>query len=328
MKKNFQLWSAARRTIALAIIPLGCWCGASVAAPLEIAIPGDHTYPESLTSTSDGTIIIGSLAEGTIFRVAPGATMAEPWIKAGTDGLMSVLGVLADEPSGTLWVCSDNMTKQGVKPPAGENPVALKSFDLKTGVLKGSVPLPKEPAFCNDIVIGPDSAAYVTDSFNPTILRLKPGATQFEVWATDDRFFVKDAFGLDGIAFGSDGNLYTNTYHGDGLFRVEVKKDGSAGAVTQLKSSREIKLPDGMRKLGNSLLLVEGAGRLDLLTVNGDTVEVKVLKDGMKIPVSVTQVGATAWVLEAQLGSLFDAAKVGPPSLPFRAYAVPLEGTK
>ena len=47
----------------------------------EIVFPGDHAYPESLTATSDGTIYAGSLFEGGIFRVAPGAATAEQWIK-------------------------------------------------------------------------------------------------------------------------------------------------------------------------------------------------------------------------------------------------------
>jgi len=301
--------------------------GRALAGPSEIAVPGDRAYPESLTSTSDGTIIIGSLAEGTIFRVPPGGSTAKPWIKAGTNDSMSILGVLADEKSGTLWACSDNLGAFGVRPPGGEHPVALKSFDLETGAPKGSVSLPTQPSLCNDIAVGSDGAVYVTDSFNPTILRLKPGATEFEVWAKDDRFLVKDGVGLDGITFGPDGNIYTNTYHGGDLFKVEVKNDGSSGTVTQLKPSRKIELPDGMRLQGESLFLVEGGGRLDRITVNGDAAEVEVLKDGLIVPVAVTRVGDTVWVLEAQLNSLLD-PNAGPPTLPFKAYAVSLPAEK
>src|ERR1700677_3420197 len=75
-------------------------------APTEVVIHDDRPFPESITSTSDGALIIGSLAKGMVFRAAPGAATAEPWIKPGTNGLDNVLGVLADERSGTLWVCS------------------------------------------------------------------------------------------------------------------------------------------------------------------------------------------------------------------------------
>jgi len=199
------------------------------------------------------------------------------------------------------------------------------AFDLKSGTQKASYPLPGDRTLCNDSVVGPDGALYVTDSFNPHVLRLKPGAKEFEVWATDDRFTVKDGAGLDGIAFGSDGNLYVNLFNGNALFRIDVNKDGSSGKVTLLQPSQKIALCDGMRKLGNNtLLMVEGTGNLDIITVEGDKAKVDVVKSGWKTPVSVVQVGDIAWVLEGQLPSLFDAQKAGPPSLPFRADAVPL----
>src|SRR6187397_1265397 len=145
------------------------------------------------------------------------------------------------------------MSAMGVAGPGAAKGSALKSFDLKTGASKGSVPLPGDRTLCNDIAIGPDGAAYVTDSLSPHILRLKRGSGQFEVWATDPRFEVKGGAGLDGIAFGSNGNVYVNTFNGNGLFEVEVK-DGNAGRVTQLETSRLIELPDGMRHYGANTL--------------------------------------------------------------------------
>src|ERR1700756_5988660 len=104
---------------------------------MEITFPGDHAYPESLTATADGTIYAGSLYEGGIFRVPPGATTAEQWIRPGANDSMITLGVFADEKAGTLWVCSSNLTGFGVKPPAGERPVSLKAFALKSGAGRG-----------------------------------------------------------------------------------------------------------------------------------------------------------------------------------------------
>jgi hypothetical protein len=104
-----------------------------------------------------------------------------------------------------------------------------------------------------------------------------------------------------------------------------VNKDGSAGKVTQLQPSKPIALCDGMRKFGhNTLLMIEGTGSLDIITPNGDKAQVQVVKGGFHVPVSVWQVGNIGYVLEGQLGSLFDPKKNGPPNLPFRAYAAPL----
>ncbi len=318
------------KTIHLGVVVLSAslaWLMPARAADrTEITFPGDHAYPESLTATSDGTIYAGSLYEGGIFRVPPGADRAEQWIKPGANGSMNTLGVLADEKAGTLWVCSSNLSAAGVKTPAGEKPVSLMAFDLKSGAGKGSWPLPGEKSLCNDMVVGADGAVYVTDSFQPHILRLAPGGKSLEVWATDPGFGGEGPC-LDGITIGQDGNLYANTYATGRLFRVEMGQGGKAGRITQLKTTPGFEHPDGMRAYGpNGLLVVEGgdAGRFDIIRLQGDDAQVQTVRSGFKQPVSVWQIGDTAWVLEGQLATLFDPPeKRGKPG-PFRAYAVPL----
>lgn len=309
-------------------IAAGVTLACAAAGPSEITIPGARAFPESLSSSSDGTIFIGSFAEGGIFRVQPGAAKAEPWIKPGANDSRSTLGVLADDRSETLWVCSNDLSRLGVVTPGTAKGSALKSFDLKTGAPKGSATFPGDRTLCNDIAIGPDGAAYATDSLNPHVLRLRPGSNQLEVWATDPRFTVKNGAGLDGIAFGEDGNAYVDTFNGNGLFRIEVAGNGVAGKITELQTSRPIRLPDGMRPYGkNTLLMVEGAGSLDLVTIDGDKARIDTLKQGYDGPVAVTRIRNTAWVLEGQLHYLLDPKSNGAtPRLPFRAYAVPLPG--
>ena len=186
---------------------------------------------------------------------------------------------------------------------------ALKAFDLKTGTPKGSYPFPAGEGFCNDIAIGRDDAAYVTDTINPRILRLKKGAAQLETWVENPVFGTTGA-NLDGIAFGGDNNLYVNTFEGFKLFRVAVGADNSAGAVTELRTSQPLDHPDTIRLLdGQTFLMVEGAGRLDRVEISGDIAKLTVLKDGMNGPASVTQIGDTAWVLEGQLDLLFNPRK-------------------
>lgn len=224
--------TSRRRSVGLLAIAFTFAASAlATAAPAEIHIPGDHVFPESLTSTRDGTVYIGSFTEGTVFRARSGAATAEAWIKPGTNGLLSVLGVLADQRSKTLWVCSSDLSGMGIVVPSeSEKQTALKSFDLETGTPKGSVALPGPGSLCNDIAIASDGSAFVTDSLHPRILRLKPGANQFEVWVENDIFGIKGP-NLDGIAFGGDRQLYVNTYEGGKLFRVAVC-DGSAGTAS------------------------------------------------------------------------------------------------
>src|SRR4051812_37195716 len=73
----------------------------------EVTIADTAVQAENLTSSRDGTVYFGSMTKGTIYRAAPGASRAEPWIVASTAGLTRVLGVLADDKANTLWVCQN-----------------------------------------------------------------------------------------------------------------------------------------------------------------------------------------------------------------------------
>jgi sugar lactone lactonase YvrE len=294
------------------------------AAPAEessISLP-DHSFPESVTSTSDGTIYTGSFKNGGVLRAKPGGK-AEEFVKPGAGGSRSTLGVLADARSGTLYVCSNDLSAMGVSGPSDSKGASLKTFDLATGAPKGSFALSDPKSFCNDIVVGSDGTAYVTDSFAPNVYRLKPGGTALEIWATDPQLApAKDGVGLDGIAIGSDGNVYVTTYIPGKLFRIAAK-DGKAGDVTELRPSRALDHADAMRTFGDGFLLIEGSGKLDKVTVKGDAADIETIKDGLSEPVSVTQVGNTGWIAEGKLSYLIGPNKEKDPG-PFEIKAVTL----
>jgi sugar lactone lactonase YvrE len=309
-------------TTALALV-LGIACGVGAHAETAPVALADNSFPESLTSTSDGTLYAGSFNHGGVVKAAPGGK-AETFIKPGDGGSRSVLGVLADEKSGTLYVCSNDLSAMGVEGPGDGKGASLKTFDLKTGAATGSFPLKDAKSLCNDIAVGSDGTAYITDSFAPYVYSLKPGASALDVWATDALLApAKDGVGLDGIAVGSDGDLYVTTYIPAKLFRIAVK-DGKAGQVTELKPSRALDHADAMRAHGDGFLLIEGAGRLDKVTVKGDQAEIDVIKDGFAEPVSVTQVGDTGWVAEGKLSYLIgDNKKKDPGAFALKPVALP-----
>jgi sugar lactone lactonase YvrE len=292
----------------------------------SIPVPGTKAFPESITSTSDGVLFVGRLGDGGIVRVKPRTAESTVFVQPGASGSRSILGVFADEASSTLWACSNDLSALGGSVAGSDTWSALKSFDLNTGDAKHSFSLPGSHAFCNDITVDGKGSVYVTDSANPTILKLSAGATTFVVFAQDSAFSPpQGGAGLDGIAFGSDGNLYVTTYTAGELLRVEVK-DGKAGRVTKLSGNRHLQFPDALRSLGdNSFLLIEGSGRLDRVLIRGDAFAVTAIHDGFVTPTSVAQIGTTAWVSEGQLAFFFDPSKRNSsPSLPFRIYAVPL----
>lgn len=306
---------AASSRAAIIALMLGC-AGQAAASTTELIIDGANTFPESMTATLDGTIITGSVGSGGIFKAAPGATVATQWIAPGDNGLLDTFGVLADDASDTLWVCSSRMDP----PAAGEPPEvpALYQYHLGTGAFRSKHPLPGGTGLCNDIAIGPDKAAYAADTTGGRILRLPEGGQTLEEWST-----AAELAGADGLDF-LGRHLFVNSFTTGKLFRIELKADGSAAAPVSLSTSRPLTQPDGMRRLNDTqLVLAEGAGTIDLLTVDGDMVDVHILRSGLDGPAGVTIIGDMIWVLESKL-SMRGRPDVTP--APFKAYAVPATG--
>ena len=310
----------------IAALTAVCAMNAAVqaAAPAEIVIPGERIIPESLTSSKDGSVIIGSVGARTIWRARPGAALAEAWILPDTDGMQAIFGVLADDKSKTLYACSNLLSP----PPAGGAPVpsTLYTFNLKTGAPKGHYALPSPGAFCNDIAVDGDGNAYVTDTNNMLVSRLAKRGKQVEVWAGADGAFGPKGGVLDGIAF-LDGRLYVNTLATNKLFAVTIGKDGTAIKSVEIKLDAAIERPDGMRSFGkNGLLVVEGGGpgRLSRVTISADAGKRVIIKEGFpEGPVGVTVVGTTAYVVEGQLSVLRAPPGTPPaPPKPFKATAV------
>ncbi len=291
------------------------------AMPAELLVPGEKMYPESLTSTADGRVIIGTISARTIFVVKPGTATAEPWIHPDNETTLGVYGVFADEKANTLWACFSSIPGPHE---TAQAPSALKAFDLQTGAFKERYQLPTAGAFCNDIAIGDDGTAYISDTENMEVDRLPAGSHQLEVWAGNGGFGAKGGI-LDGISVLGN-RLFVNALQTNELFTVPIEADGNAGAISEMKLDRALHRPDGMRAFGKeSVLIVEGGGKgwLSRIKIVGDSGQVTPLKEGYPDgAVSVTVVGTTGYVLEGQLDALF-----GPPdphrlAKPFHATAL------
>lgn len=323
--KGFRMQRHSRSALwRMGLFVIASFCGIPAwAAPAAVKLPGDKAFPESVTATADGTLYISNIAGGGVLRAKPGAPTAEVFIAAGDFGTRSTFGVLADEKAEMLWVCSNDASVIGLPGPSKVEGAYVKGFGLATGQGKVSAKLPGEAAICNDMAIGPDGALYVSNTLAPQILRLKPDAKELEVWSDDPALAPKGGPGLDGIAFGGDGNIYVNKFGSGDLLRVDVH-DGKAGAVKMLETSKPLKFPDGLRPMkGQTFVMAEGGGRVDKITIVGDKATVDVIKDGFIQPTGVALQGDTLWVADGQLSRLKGEA----PSLPFKLQPIPLSGS-
>jgi len=285
----------------------------------EITLPGTRLFTESITSTKDGTLIVGSLGKGYVGRIPYAKTTrtATEWIKPGVNGLNVVLGVFADEKFKTVWVCSDRNDD------GSGDPAAVKAFDLKTGAPRGSYTLPGDNAFCNDIAVAGDGTAYVTDTRQASVVMLKPGAKEPEVAAKDPLLA-----GADGLAFGEKTVLYVNSVTTGKLLRLELGPDGKSKSIVDLRLSQPLTRPDGMRAIGkNRLLLAENSGNMDIVTcsgLGGETADIKTIKSGLESTPAVTATRGMAWIAEGKLNYRSDPKLKDKDPGTFKIYAVPL----
>jgi hypothetical protein len=233
-------------------------------------------------------LILGSTGSAKIYRSKKGSEQAAVFVDASAEGAVYFLGMLADAPTNTLWACQIYPS-----PTEGNEHSALRSFDLNSGAAKFRWELPGAKNLCNDFVVGPDKALYISDTFGAKIWRLKPGAKVPEMFSDD-----RTLYGIDGITFVGD-TLYENNVIYNKLYRVPMDSGGKAGRPVDIWLDKPVKGPDGMRAANGKLFLAENeAGNIDLVAVTGDTAAITVLKKGLAAPTSVEPAGGSLWYNE------------------------------
>jgi sugar lactone lactonase YvrE len=279
----------------------------------SLDLPGTSYYPESLTSSADGTLYVGGLGTGGVVKFSPQSTTSADLIAPAT--LKGVAGVMADDSTQTLYLCSVDTS--------GQTPSTVQTFDLATGAHKATYEFPV-PAFCNDMALDGQHNLYVADSYG-SVFRLANGTgNSLQQWAKDPLLAAStpQGFGADGISWDGQGNMYVGMISDNRLVRIPINANGSAGAITQITVTPALSSPDGMRSLdANTLLVAEGSGALVKVTVSGTAGTRTVLKDGLNGPSSVTVYQKQYWISEGQIGHLTGQV-AGPPISPFKLQRV------
>jgi sugar lactone lactonase YvrE len=271
-------------------------CATFAPASPTILIPGSRIFPESITSTRRGDLIIGSVASGAIYRAEPGSIVAHLWIDPARSEIRSAFGVFADDAHRKLWVCSRGA--QDEPPEAADRHSALRVFELFSGAPVAAYPMPgAAAATCNDIAVASDGAAFITDTRGGRVLRISPGGRQLEVWAADPRLIS-----ADGIAVDVDGAVVVTTVLSNHLYRIERASSGAAGAITELATSLPLSRPDGFRALkdGRFLLAESVAARVSVVTISGDRAELFPL-GGVAGTTAVTFARGRVWAVDGKL---------------------------
>jgi len=268
---------------------------APAAMAAQVLIKDSKSQPESLAAAPDGTLIVGSASTPYVYKIKPGSTTPEVFIDASAEGPGTFFfGQLVD--GDTVWSCM-------LTPVANSNPVqrhtALIGSDLTTGKRKLRWDLPGANSTCNDMAVGPDKALYISDTANAKIFRLAPGATSAEPWLDH-----RNVTGIDGLTF-LNGVLYYNSVFFNNLYRVPVDAQGKAGTPVQIWMDAPVKGIDGMRIANGHIVQAEnGSGKIHMLTINGDTAHVTVLKEGLNQPTAVEPGRGELWIANRGAGEI------------------------
>src|SRR5258708_20301052 len=82
--------------LTTALLSSVLWMTPASAGPPSIALPGARAFPESITSTSDGTLFIGRLGDGGIVRANPRTGAVAVFVAPGAAGSLSITAAYAD----------------------------------------------------------------------------------------------------------------------------------------------------------------------------------------------------------------------------------------
>lgn len=234
--------------------------GVSLDAPprySQIDLPPNF-FPEGIATTAGGRLFVGSVSTGNIYTVDANTTTAYVF----SDELApSTIGMTVGNDNASLWICSTNTA---ATPPTGLV-IGMAIADrgrLATHVL----PATDVGAFCNDLVMSPDGALWITESNNGRIFRIDPSDiytdNSAEVWLEDEllRAPMPGGFGTNGITLLS-GRLYTVVTGRGQLFAIDPTLTAPTGAdLKPIELGSLLIGPDGITRVPGSdtdILIVE-----------------------------------------------------------------------
>lgn len=276
-----------RNSLRLSIAAAAAMLSSTAFAQTAEITLGTGVFPESIAVAPDGGLLVSSFQQGTVYRIAPGATEAETFV-TGIGPIIT--GVFADQD--TAYVCSNTELGRGG---------SLMTFDLASGDVTGSYLLP-DNGYCTDIAAAPDGTIYVSrlnligGGGAGQLLRLAEGA--LEIVLSDEAIA-----GITGLAFIGD-TLFAGDLGTGDLFRINLGEDPATWTVLTL--SEPLVRPDGIRTTedGTALLIADArANRIVSVTVDADAATIAPVLDGLAGPTGAVQLGNTVYVVEANLAA-------------------------
>jgi len=277
-------------------------------------LPGDNVFPEGIVyDAATNAFFTGSTRDGAIFR--GDLTTGEVTILSAADPARpSAVGMDLDD-AGRLIVAG-GMTNQ-VSVVNGTSGIPIAQFTI-----------PFTEAFLNDVAVGPDGSAYITDSINPVLYRIAPenleigGELEQFVDFTGTVFEYVDGFNANGIVITDDGSKAIVVQSPTGkLFTVDLM----SGEVAEIMVEGEAPTAgDGLALDGSILYVLRNSNaeiaRFELDAATTMATQIDAFTDAsFQFPTTLALVDSSQALV---VNSQFDAGET--PVLPFNVSLIQL----
>jgi streptogramin lyase len=306
----------AQRVVTAVLLPLSLAAG--LALPTHASQPGrPATYVlsgdpggskfEGIGVTrNQRTFYVSEVTGGEIHRgdVRTGAT--EEWLPEGADGRFTARGITTDA-AGRVYIAG------------GPNGLGTGRPDVwvydANGSLLAALRMPSDNAFVNDVAIGPDGAAYFTNSNAPQIFRVSAhaGTWTANVWADGSgEVDQQPGFNLGGVVVTPDRKALVVAQGNVGaLWRFDLAT-GSATRVAVAEA--DLVNADGLVLRGHRLFAVRNfSQRLTTLALSSDGRSARLRSDVATDPSRVFTTAKLAHGRLLLVDSKFDEPVAAPP---------------
>lgn len=230
--------------------------------PATYTLNGDPDDPSGSkfegigVDTRRGTFYVSEVTGGEIHRGDVRRQETEVWLEGdGMDGRFTARGITVDR-QGRVFIAGG---PNGIAQPDAPD---VWVYD-RHGRLLASFDLGDPDAFVNDVAIGPDGAAYFTDSNDPQIFRVSRdhGSWSAELWTDASATITRqEGFNLGGIVVAPDRrSLVVAQGNVGALWRFDL----GTKQVTRIDTgSADLTGADGLVLKGRSLIVVRNFPRV------------------------------------------------------------------